>query len=152
MLTASKPSIKPLANIVSCYICSDRQYERKNTFHFSHLPSRINGRARPQNHYTTLFAKKIQETMPRAEFSDRGKSPSSYNLSVCFARQGRVAAPSIRRAPLASCWPLPQQLLPVSATGGGRRRCPRGGAIGMSVSFRLDEQSAMSRKQQCSAA
>ena len=29
---------------------------------------------------------------------------------------------------------------------------PKGGAIGMSVSFRLDEQSAMSRKQQCSAA
>ena len=24
---------------------------------------------------------------------------------------------------LASCWPRPQQLLPVSATGGGRRRC-----------------------------
>ena len=24
---------------------------------------------------------------------------------------------------LVSCWPLPQQLLPVSATGGGRRRC-----------------------------
>ena len=35
----------------------------------------------------------------------------------------RVAAPSIRGASLASCWPLPQQLLPVSATGGGRRRC-----------------------------
>ena len=38
----------------------------------------------------------------------------------------RVAAPSIRIMPwaaLASCWPLPQQLLPVSATGGGRRRC-----------------------------
>ena len=32
----------------------------------------------------------------------------------------RVAAPSIRIVPwaaLASCWPLPQQLLPVSATG-----------------------------------
>ena len=29
---------------------------------------------------------------------------------------------------LASCWPQPQQRLPVSATGGGRRRClPRGG-------------------------
>ena len=39
-------------------------------------------------------------------------------------RQGRVAAPSIRSALLASCWPLPQQLLPVSATGGGRRCCP----------------------------
>ena len=25
--------------------------KKKNTFHFSHLPSRINGRARPQNHY-----------------------------------------------------------------------------------------------------
>ena len=38
----------------------------------------------------------------------------------------RVAAPSIRIVPwaaLASCWPLPQQLLHVSATGGGRRRC-----------------------------
>ena len=38
----------------------------------------------------------------------------------------RVAAPSIRIVPwaaLASCWPLPQQLLPVSATGGGRPRC-----------------------------
>ena len=42
------------------------------------------------------------------------------------ARRYRVAAPSIRFVPwaaLASCWPLPQQLLPVSATGGGRRRC-----------------------------
>ena len=38
----------------------------------------------------------------------------------------RVAAPSIRIVPwaaLESCWPLHQQLLPVSATGGGRRRC-----------------------------
>ena len=41
-----------------------------------------------------------------------------------FARQGRVAAPSIRSASFASCWPLPQQRLPVSATGGGRRCCP----------------------------
>ena len=41
----------------------------------------------------------------------------------------RVAAPSIRIVPWAaraSCWPLPQQLLPVSATGGGRRRCTLG--------------------------
>ena len=74
VLTASKPSIKPLANIVSCYICSDRQYKRKNTFHFSHLPSRINGRARPQNHYTTRFAKKIQETMHPAKASPFGSN------------------------------------------------------------------------------
>ena len=31
--------------------------------------------------------------------------------------------PASASLPLASCWPLPQQLLPVSATGGGRRRC-----------------------------
>ena len=28
---------------------------------------------------------------------------------------------------------------------------PKGGAIGMSVSFRLDERSTISRKQECSA-
>ena len=39
------------------------------------------------------------------------------------------AAPSIRFVPwaaLASCWPLPQQLLPVSAAGGGRSCCIAG--------------------------
>jgi len=49
---------------------------------------------------------------------------SRQPLSLAGARQGRVAAPSIRSALLASCWPLPQQRLPVSATGGGRRCCP----------------------------
>ena len=41
----------------------------------------------------------------------------------------RVAAPSIRFVPwtaLASCWPLPQQPLPVSAAGGGRSCCVAG--------------------------
>ena len=43
----------------------------------------------------------------------------------------RVAAPCVCFAPwaaLASCRPLPQQLLPVSAAGGGRRRCKQGAA------------------------
>ena len=94
VLTAHEPSIKPLADVVSCYICSDRQYKRKNTFHFSHLPSRINGRARPQTHYTTRFAKKIQE-MPRAGLSYRGKASLRTTSQSRFARQGRVAAPSV---------------------------------------------------------
>ena len=114
VLTANEPSIKPLANIVSCYICSDRQYKRKNTFHFSHLPSRINGRARPQSHYTTLFAKKIQETMPRAEFSDRGKSLSSYNLSVSL----RSPAPLVGE-PLAKPFTLQGLPRPPLGRGGG---------------------------------
>ena len=54
----------------------------------------------------------------------RGKALLCTTSQSHFVRQGRVAAPSIRRASLASCWPLPQQLLPVSATGGGRRCCP----------------------------
>ena len=74
----------------------------------------------------------------------------SQSRRKLLAKAG-LRLPASASLPLASCWPLPQQLLPVSATGGGRRRCPKGGALGMSVSFRLDEQSAMSRKQQCSA-
>ena len=61
VLTAREPSVKPLADVVRCYICCDGQHKSGNTRHFSHLPSRINGRARPQTHYTTRFAKKIQE-------------------------------------------------------------------------------------------
>ena len=48
--------------------------------------------------------------------------------SPLLSRRGRrrVAAPCVCFVPcaeLASCRPLPQQLLPVSATGRGRRRC-----------------------------
>ena len=39
-------------------------------------PFPYNGRARPQNKYTINFAKKRQETMPRAGLSYRGKAPS----------------------------------------------------------------------------
>ncbi len=44
-------------------------------------------------------------------------------------RAQRVVAPSrsfVPWAALISCWPLPQQLLSVSAAGRGRRRCPMG--------------------------
>ena len=74
MLTALQPSVKPLADVVRCYICCDGQHKSGNTRHFSHLPSRINGRARPQNHYTTRFAKKIQETMRPAKASPFGSN------------------------------------------------------------------------------
>ena len=51
--------------------------------------------------------------------------------SPLLSRRGRqrVAAPCVCFVPwtaLASCRPLPQQLLPVSATGRGRRRCKQG--------------------------
>ena len=51
--------------------------------------------------------------------------------SPLLSRRGRrrVAAPCVCFVPcaaLASCRPLPQQLLPVSAAGRGRRRCKQG--------------------------
>ena len=47
-----------------------------------------------------------------------------------FRRAGAdgLRLPASASLPLASCWPRPQQLLPVSATGGGRRRCKKGAA------------------------
>ena len=76
-----------------------------------------------------------------------GFAVSGLALSVGLApAKAGLRLPASASLPLASCWPLPQQLLPVSATGGGRRRCPKGGAIGMSVSFRLDAESPTGRK------
>ena len=68
-------------------------------------------------------------------------------LSLANARQGRVAAPSIRCALRASCWPLPQQRLPVSATGGGRRCCPcRGEPLAKRSVLRCFMRSAAERQ------
>jgi hypothetical protein len=43
--------------------------------------------------------------------------------------------PASASLPLASCWPRPQQLLPVSATGGGRRRCSQRERLWQAASF-----------------
>ena len=105
-------------------------------------------RHRPQNKYTINFNKKIQEAMSRAGLSYKGKALSSYNLSVIADAMPLpgLRLPASASLPLASCWPRPQQLLPVSATGGGRRRCPRGGALGRPGHFLLDAESPTWRK------
>ena len=56
------------------------------------------------------------------------KEPSGlfFNASGCGSQHPRV--PWAARA---SCWPLPQQLLPASATGRGRRCC-KSHPVGMS--------------------
>ena len=80
----------------------------------------------------------------QAEDGIRDRSPSR-GLGDVYKRQHRAFSGQLRvfrpangyfvpglRLPaaaplsLASRWPLPQQLLPVSATGGGRRCCPLG--------------------------
>ena len=58
-----------------------------------------------------------------------------------FCQSDTIAVSGIRR----------QQPSPLSLVALLLASSPRGGAIGMSVSFRLDERSTMSRKQQCSA-
>ena len=51
-------------------------------------------------------------------------------LRHCFAMPlPGLRLPASASLPLASCWPRPQQLLPVSATGGGRRRCSQRGSL-----------------------
>ena len=82
-------------------------------------------RHRVQNKYTINFAKKIQEAMLRAGLSYKGKALSSYNLSVIADAMPLpgLRLPASASLSLASCWPRPQQRLPVSAAGGGRRRC-----------------------------
>ena len=82
-----------------------------------------------QNLQSFLHCRKIAEnrrkTQKRCNFNlQMGCGLGSKTIWNGF-RFFRVAAPSIRIVPcaaLASCWPLPQQLLPVSAAGGGRRR------------------------------
>ena len=72
-----------------------------------------------------LLRRAVNGQMRQTLAESFGKACKSRNI-LNARRAFRVAAPSIRIVPwaaLASCWPLPQQLLPVSATGGGRRCC-----------------------------
>ena len=78
-------------------------------------------------------AESLQRHFPSVagHYCFRNQKTFSVQRGACPARQ-RCFAPGLRLpasasalgAGLASCWPRPQQLLPVSATGGGRRRCP----------------------------
>ena len=73
-------------------------------------------------------------TMEGARTRRRRTAPQAISPVGCCLEL-RVAAPSIRLVPwtaLASCWPLPQQLLLASATGRSRRCC-RSQWLGMST-------------------
>ena len=61
--------------------------------------------------------------------------PFVQPLSLTSFDKAGLRLPASASLPLASRWPLPQQLLPVSAAGGGRRRCPSRGASGETVHF-----------------
>ena len=111
---------------------------------------KINGENR--EHLTDLnvphLRRKINKTCANRPVSCvNGENPSDFGSDKetvyhCAAALGRRACPlslaplakaglrlpASASLPLASCWPRPQQLLPASATGGGRRRCPQRGS------------------------
>ena len=60
----------------------------------------------------------------RAGFAAEGRPVLVQPLSLTPFDKARLRLPASASLPLASRWPLPQQLLPASAAGGGRRRCP----------------------------
>ena len=77
-----------------------------------------------ENFAMTSTVRRITSTI---KLSNARMNVSNARVSSRFIRYIRVAAPCICFVPwaaLASCRPRPQQQLPVSATGGGRRRCP----------------------------
>ncbi len=81
---------------------------------------------RPHRHQAGRQRRPFGERCPCRRVCKGSKIERLWRRTIGNGLSYRVAAPSIRFVPwaaLASCWPLPQQLLPVSATGGGRCRC-----------------------------
>ena len=79
----------------------------------------------------TLFRKESfspSERRPGGIFAPARRKNLSVTPAACHCPG--CGSKRLLRLSLASCWPLPQQLLPVSAAGGGRRRCSyRGEAL-----------------------
>ena len=81
---------------------------------------------------------------PYEESKEHGRPQAAKKSPVGSFLVSRVAAPSVCNGPWrgrASCWPLPQQLLPVSAAGSGRRCCRSqrlGMSTGVAAAFRYD--------------
>ena len=84
--------------------------------------AKLSGMPRPPLGRGGGTASAVTERLSPAKASRPGR-PSS-NLSVCFADKAGLRLPASAALSLASCWPRPQQRLPASAAGGGRRRCP----------------------------
>ena len=84
----------------------------------------------PHGYCDFVYSSTVSKGSPdKPDGETRQKCAFPPGKTILNARRYRVAAPSIRFVPwaaLASCWPLPQQLLPASAAGGGRRRCTLG--------------------------
>ena len=72
VLTAREPSVKPLADVVRCYICCDGQHKSGNTRHFSHFPSHKMGGQGRKTIITYNSPKRYR----------RGKEKSDCKLSV----------------------------------------------------------------------
>ena len=97
--------------------------------------------------------KKHRKTKPQRILIRCGFLVGAGGLREPRRKGTRVAAPSgciVPWAARASCWPQPQQLLPVSAAGSGRRCCTRAflpaGLFGGSMLFESTLASPFSRQ------
>ena len=71
VLTAREPSVKPLADVVRCYICCDGQHKSGNTRHLSHPhPNKMGGQGRKSiiTHFSTKRYRKRFGRSPTWDF------------------------------------------------------------------------------------
>ena len=91
---------------------------------------------RVMNKIPRAFARGIFSCNPYEESNEHGRcaaAASNQPSGLFFSAPGCGSQhPRVPWAALASCWPLPQQLLPASATGRGRRCC-KSHPVGMST-------------------
>ena len=81
-------------------------------------PERVRVSSRNKKHSDNISPDKGRCISLCRYFMETGLPSPSHSVTLPGLR-----LPASASLPLASCWPRPQQLLPVSATGGGRRRC-----------------------------
>ena len=115
MLTAREPSVKPLADVVRCYICCDGQHKSGNTRHFSHLPSRIKWAGKAANPLYHTFRQKDTGDAKSRTFLQRKGSVLVQPLSLVASSS---TAPLVGE-PLAKPFTLRGLPKPPLGRGGG---------------------------------
>ena len=137
------------------YICSDRYQKCEKIGQRVHLLSReirgVNRKTIITYNSPKRYRKRcgLPKPLPLGEVALRsndgegkpGRKEPLRSDRQAFCQSDTIAVSGIRR----------QRPSPLSLVALLLASSPKGGALGMSASFRLDERSTISRKQQCSA-
>ena len=109
VLTAREPSVKPLADVVRCYICCDGQHKSGNTRHFSHFPSHKMGGQGRKTIITYNSPKRYRKRGREPDF------PTEERLCLSTTSQSASQTAPLVGEPLAKPFTLrglPRPLLP----------------------------------------